>query len=281
MKQKWFILLTVFAILLSMVGVNTTIALAQTTTTATTYITYTVQPGDTLGKLARTYCTTWQEIYNINRQTIGDNPNLITVGTVLIIPANCNVATQLPEGTVTDKGPMTHATGTYIPPYYTVAWGDNLYTIGVRFGMPWQDIAKANGITGTTIYPGQVLYIPGGVTGTTPPTNTGTIQRVNFAPGATSATLIGTIYQGAPTSYILYAKAGQTLTVNTVSHGEPLGITIGNTRGDLLPLMGTNSQIKNSVSTKLPETTDYLVTIRPITPPENPALAFDITFIIP
>jgi hypothetical protein len=81
-------------------------------------------------------------------------------------------------------------------------------------------------------------------------------------------------------NYILWAKAGQTMTVTTYSHGEPLVITIGNTRGDLLPLSGVNSQISNSVTTTLPESTDYIVTVRPITTPESPELLFDITFTI-
>jgi hypothetical protein len=176
---------------------------------------------------------------------------------------------------------MTHATGYYYAPYYTVAWGDTLSQIGYRFGVPWQDIANANGLTGTTIYPGQVLYIPGGTTGTTPPPNTGTIQRVNFAKGATSATLVGTIYNGAPTSYILWARAGQTMTVNTYSHGEALVISVGNTTGDLLPITGVNSQTVNTVYATLPASGDYIVTIRPKTLPESPALTFDITFAIP
>jgi LysM repeat protein len=277
MKHKSLILSVIIVLIISLFGVYITPARAQ----ATTYISYTVKQGDTLGKIAQQYCTTWDAIYTINQQAIGNNPNVIYPGTVLVVPANCGVSSSTPVGTVVDKGPITHATGTYIAPYYTVAWGDTLSSIGVRFGVAWQDIAKANGLTGSTIYPGQVLYIPGGSTGTTPPTNTGTIQRVNFAKGATSATLVGTIYKGTPTSYILWVQAGQTLIVNTNSHGEPLVISIGNTRGDLLPLAGTNSQIKNGVSTTVPQSGDYIVTIRPTTLPESPELAFDITFSIP
>lgn len=278
MTRKWLIIATVFTLLVSVFGLSTTKALAQTTTT---YMTYTVQKGDTLAKIAHQYCTTWQTIYDINRQTIGDNPNVITTGTVLVVPANCNASTTPPAGTVVDKGPMTYATGVYYPPYYTVAWGDTLSQIGFRFGVPYQDIAAANGVKGTTIYPGQVLYIPGAVTGTTPPPNTGTITRVRFAPGTNAASLTGTIYQGASTSYILWANAGQKMTVSTYSHGEPLVISIGNTKGDLLPLSGVNSQLSNSVTTTLPESGDYIVTVRPTIPPESPQLNFDITFIIP
>ena len=169
--------------------------------------------------------------------------------------------------------------GYYAAPYYTVTWGDTLYSIGKRFGMPWQNIAYANGLAYPTIYAGQRLTIP--CSGTTPPPTTppGTPIRINFAPGTTSASTVGTINQGAPTSYILGASAGQTMTVTTVSRGEPLVISISGT-GGALTLTGTNSQITNTVSASLPNNGDYTVTVRPTTAPESPTLKFDITFTI-
>lgn len=44
---------------------------------------------------------------------------------------------------------------------YTVRPGDTLYLIGASFGVAYQDIMSINGLTTTTIYPGQVLLIPG------------------------------------------------------------------------------------------------------------------------
>jgi LysM repeat protein len=279
MTNKWFRFITAIAVIAFSLSLVVLPASAQTT-----YITYTVQKGDTLGKIASQYCTTWKAIYDINRDTIGTNPSLIIPGMVLTVPANCNAdsgsTTTPPSGEVYDRGPMTHATGVYYAPYYTVAWGDTLFSIGMRFGVPWQDIATANGIQGSTIYAGQALLIPDGNTSTPPPTQ-GPAERVYFQSGAISASRSGVIYEGVPKSYILWASAGQSLTVNTVSHGEPLVISIGNTKGDLLPLSGVNSQINNNVTAKLPESGDYIVTIRPVTTPENPQMAFDITFIIP
>lgn len=281
MMPKWFVVLSVFAILAASLGFSVTEASAQTT-----YVSYTVQSGDTLGKIAQDYCTSWKAIYDLNRDTIGKNPNVITPGMVLTVPANCVPAdsgssTTPPASGVYDRGPITHATGIYQAPYYTVAWGDTLFTIGQRFGVDWTVIAEANGIKGTSIYAGQVLYIPGGSTGTVPPTAQGTLERVYFQPGATSASLSSTINQGAPKSFILWASAGQNLTVNTVSHGEPLVISVISSNGDYLPLTGTNSQIYNNVGANLPVTGDYIVTVSPVTTPESPSLVFDITFIIP
>lgn len=47
--------------------------------------------------------------------------------------------------------------------YYYVQYGDTLYKIGVRFGLPWTEIAAANGIGWPyTIYYGTQICIPSG-----------------------------------------------------------------------------------------------------------------------
>ncbi|MFQ5834409.1 MAG: LysM peptidoglycan-binding domain-containing protein [bacterium] len=43
---------------------------------------------------------------------------------------------------------------------YVVKPGDHLVKLEKRFGVPWQEIKKINGLAGTTIYPGQKLIIP-------------------------------------------------------------------------------------------------------------------------
>lgn len=48
-------------------------------------ITYTVKKGDTLTKIAKKYNTTWQELYAKNKDTIGNNPNLIYPNQILRI----------------------------------------------------------------------------------------------------------------------------------------------------------------------------------------------------
>jgi LysM repeat protein len=277
MSKKWIRLFLIIAVLVVNLGFTVGAASAQTT-----YASYTVQPGDTLGKIAAKYCTTWTVIYNLNRNVIY-NPNVIYAGMVLTVPLNCTPPdTGGPyPGTCTDYGPMLHANGAYSAPYYTVAWGDTLFSIGRRFGTPWQTIASANGLTYSYIYAGQRLTIPcGGGSNPGPiPPQPGTPIRINFAPGTSSASTVGTINQGQSTSYILWGNVSQTMTVTTVSRGEPLVITISGTGGDL-PLSGTNSQITNTVSATLPAAGDYTVTIRPTTAPESPTLKFDITFTI-
>lgn len=48
-------------------------------------ITYKVKPGDNLTSIARKFDTTWQKIYEKNRNVIGTNPNLIRPGQILKI----------------------------------------------------------------------------------------------------------------------------------------------------------------------------------------------------
>lgn len=87
------------------------------------------------------------------------------------------VATTRPPGTGVPGTPVATASPivtlpptatpgpTDIPPgggTHTVQPGDSLSIIGLRFGIPWQLIAEANGIVGPdyVIIPGQVLTIP-------------------------------------------------------------------------------------------------------------------------
>jgi len=63
---------------------------------------------------------------------------------------------------VTDRGPREHAMGTVSGSYYTVAAGDTFYSIGLRFGLPYQEITAANGLAADAWVPaGTVILIPG------------------------------------------------------------------------------------------------------------------------
>ena len=48
-------------------------------------ITYTVKKGDTLSGIAAKYGMTWQQVYARNKFVIGNNPNIIRPGQVLVI----------------------------------------------------------------------------------------------------------------------------------------------------------------------------------------------------
>jgi nucleoid-associated protein YgaU len=51
--------------------------------------TYTVRSGDSLSKIAKKLlgnANRWPELYELNRDTIGDNPNVIYAGQILVLP---------------------------------------------------------------------------------------------------------------------------------------------------------------------------------------------------
>jgi LysM repeat protein len=139
-------------------------------------VTYVVQPGDTLSKIASKYCTTWEEIYQMNAATIGPNPDALKPGMVLYVPNRCATSAS----GVYDRGPSMYASGTVYGNVYTVAAGDTWYSIGQRFGLPWETISAANG--GGGLYPGRQLIIPG-LSSAPPPQNT-YVSITNPQPGA-------------------------------------------------------------------------------------------------
>lgn len=132
---------------------NSTVITAGTIQT----ITYTVQPGDTLSKIAKKYlgsASLWRKIYEDNKAAI-KNPNIIHVGQKLII--------NLP-GTATAVS-TTAAVSTNANTY-VVQPGDNLWKIAKKVygqGFAWKKIFDANSNTVSNpgnIRVGQVLLIP-------------------------------------------------------------------------------------------------------------------------
>ena len=98
---------------------------------------YIVNNGDTLGKIAQKFGTTYQELARINGIS---NPNLIKVGQVLKLP-NSSYSSSYNS--------------------YTVANGDTLGKIAQKFGTTYQELARINGISNPNfIQIGQVLKIP-------------------------------------------------------------------------------------------------------------------------
>jgi LysM repeat protein len=114
--------------------------------------THVVQRGDTLYSLGRRYGVPWQTLMTYNN--LPDTTNL-EVGQILRIPAEAGTA----GGSARDGETL-----------YTVQQGDNLYEIGLLYGMNWKRIAERNGLTDPgQIFVGQVLSIPSKRTVHSPP----------------------------------------------------------------------------------------------------------------
>ncbi len=263
---------------------------SATAQSAQSYETYAVQQGDTLAKIAVRYCTTWQEIYQINYGVIGDDPSLLEKGMILTVPNECSsggAGSGYGGGSTSsggsgggyggasgiyDSGPRTHATGAFRSPYYFVAWGDTLNGISQRFGVSVSAIMQANYLTNSNIYAGQALIIPG--TGTPPPTPDA--ERVQFAWGAVSATRSGYLNPGEIKSYVLEAGAGQTMQVIVSNYGPPLAINVTGP-GSVprsAPISAQSSQ--SMIQTTLPTTGDYIIAIGPAAQ----GTSYTVTFVI-
>ena len=99
------------------------------------YITYVIQPGDTLSGIALRYGTTVTELTLLNG--ISD-PDRIYAGTTIKVPESGNAAQ-----------------------YYTIRPGDTLSGIAARFGTTVSAIAALNGISDPNrIYSGDTIRIP-------------------------------------------------------------------------------------------------------------------------
>jgi LysM repeat protein len=130
---------------------------------------------------------------------------------------------------------------------YTVVPGDNLFRIGVKFGVPWPQIATANNLTDPgLIFPGQVLCIPAG-SGTPAPTATG--------PTATPANTS----TPAPTS-------AATATSQPAPTAVPTVVATPGT--SIIPTFSISSVVQNTsvtiVTANFPANQDFVVSMGPL-----------------
>lgn len=118
---------------------------------------YTVQPGDWIWKIARTYGVDPQDIIDLNNMT---SPSQLQPGMVLKIPLS-SPPTVTPAASVTPGG--TPSTGTPAPSgvVHVVKAGEWIWQIARNYGVDPQEIIDANNLTDPSrIYPGQELIIP-------------------------------------------------------------------------------------------------------------------------
>jgi len=87
----------------------------------------------------------------------------------------------------------------------------------------------------------------------------GGVQRITFAPGATSATVTGGVAAWQAMRYVLTALAGQTMTVQAYSGGSPVYVTIYDTSRVMMGSVASG-QVWTS---QLPATGDYSLAVYP------------------
>jgi LysM repeat protein len=136
-------------------------------------VAHVAQYGETLFSIGLRYGLQWTVIAQANG-LVGDG---VYAGQTLIIPLGGNTAptpspTAPPAPTVApsptaaptqppapnpEPTPSPASTGETT---HVVLRGETLFSIGLRYGLPWTVIAQANGIIGDRVYAGQTLTIP-------------------------------------------------------------------------------------------------------------------------
>lgn len=103
---------------------------------------YKVAAGDTLLGIALKYKLSWQEVANANQ--LGEH-DLLQIGQELVIPGSTKPATDSPA---------------LAPHTYTVAAGDTVISIALRFKLDWQTLLRLNGLNeNTTLQIGQTIRL--------------------------------------------------------------------------------------------------------------------------
>lgn len=116
---------------------------------------YTVRSGDSLWSIAQRNGISFNALLDANGMT---RETKLRVGQSLVLPAGSEGSGA---GDLTGaSGPSTVAPEGWGP--YTVRSGDSLSRIASRTGTTVSELQRVNGLSGTTIFAGQELRVPGG-----------------------------------------------------------------------------------------------------------------------
>lgn len=107
-------------------------------------ITYTVQSGDSLWKIANNCNISVDDIVNLNNLST----TILRIGDTIKLPSSCNISTP-------DNGEIIEQDVRYV-----VTRGDTLYSIARKYGVSVDDIIKLNNLPSSTLQIGQILYLP-------------------------------------------------------------------------------------------------------------------------
>ena len=181
-----------------------------------------VQSGETLFRIALNHGVSVEALRAAN----GIVGNTIYAGQTLIIPGGLVAPAAAQPLTV--SAPVTASNGTHL-----VQRGENLFRIGLKYGLSWQAIQAANNLASPNVYAGQILIISSaaGASAANPVTDPAPAAPVvtvsNSAPAAPAGS--GKRFLIDLSEQMLYAYEGDTLMRSTlISSGRgPTPTVIG------------------------------------------------------
>ena len=127
-------------------------------------ISHVIAKGETLSHVAKKYGVSTKELIALNNLA---NPNKVSIGQKLMVPAHGSLAKATSRKTTTTKKKTTKKKknpATASGNVYVVQSGDVLSRIAVKFGTTVSALREANGLTGDKIVVGQELALPKGAT---------------------------------------------------------------------------------------------------------------------
>ena len=196
---------------------------------SSSYNSYTVANGDTLGKIAQKFGTTYQELARINGIS---NPNFIQIGQVLKIPNSNSYNSSYSS---TPSIPSSYNS-------YIVVSGDTLDKIAQKFGTTYQELARINGISNPNfIQIGQVLKIPNSNSYNNSYSSTPSIPSSYNSYTVVSGDTLGKIAQKFGTTYQELARINGISNPNFIQIGQVLKIPNSNSYNS-----SSSSSISNS-----------------------------------
>lgn len=202
--KSWLTKIITALIMLSIVlGASPAVAFAQSETT-----THIVAWGETLSTIALRYGVTVEAIIETNSL---DGPDRIYAGQSLVIPGAqvSSPAAQTTSG------------------QHTVQSGENLYRIGLKYGLTTDELAAANGLSDTSqVYAGQVLTIPepGSVTANSQPAASPTTAQNAAAHVIQRGETLANISQQYGVSINDIVSANNVLNPSAIYAGQTLSI---------------------------------------------------------
>lgn len=146
---------------------------------------------------------------------------------------------------------ITGADGSYLGN----AGSNQTLTVGLPSTQDYYILLQVPAVGGVANYYMTVTVVGGGPQPTPTPAPSQP-QRINFAPGAVSATVYGYVSSSQPAAYVLKALAGQDMTVQFYG-GGPYRATLTGADGSYLGTADANG----TINARLPRTQDYYINV--------------------